>query len=287
MRTGEYSVMAERVAVTRALHQLVDETPRVFEDPLAVRIIGPENERWVRDSADSQRSDISRQVRAMICIRARFAEDELAKAIAAGATQYVVLGAGLDTFAYRRVDLGGRVAIFEVDHPATQEWKRGRLAEAGIEIPKHLHFVPVDFTSQRLSDCLATAGFRRDQPAFFSWLGVTYYLPRESVAETLGYIASQSAHSQVVFDYAVAKSDLPEQGRNAWDKFNSFTSRVGEPWQTSYALAELIAHLKDLGFTEVSPLTPEQANERYLAGRTDLPRIGPFVGLISAGHRPG
>ena len=286
MRPGEHSLMAERVAVTRALHQVVDDEPRVFADPLALRIIGPDNARWMHENVAGQQTEPMRRVRAMICIRARFSEDELTKALAAGTTQYVVLGAGLDTFAYRRPDLAGRLTVYEVDHPSTQAWKRGCLGDAGIAIPQHLRFVPVDFNEQALGDCLAAAGFRRDQPAFFSWLGVSYYLPLPSITETLGYIGSHGARSQVVFDYAIDKADLPPESQDVWTRVNAFTSKVGEPWQTVFAAGDLMEQLRQLGFGEVFHLTPEEATARYLAGRRDMPGIGPFVGLMSARHQP-
>jgi len=256
----------------------------VFPDPLALRVIGPENERYMHDNMAWQQREPLRRVRAMVCIRARFTEDELLDAIADGTAQYVVLGAGLDTFACRRPDLAPRLRVYEVDHPDTQAWKRERLASAGVAVPPHLAFVPVDFNTQSLGERLAAAGFRRDEPAFFSWLGVTYYLPRESVTQTLRYVGAHPARVQVVFDFAVADAELPEQSRDVWARVNAFTAQVGEPWQTTYGPAALAAELKDLGFRDVFHLTPQLAGERYLKDRRDLPGLGPFVGLMSARH---
>jgi methyltransferase (TIGR00027 family) len=284
VKDGERSLMAERVAITRALHQVVDHEPLVFRDPLAVQVIGPENESWMRQNMEWQQREPLRRVRAMVCIRARFTEDELLDAIVGGTAQYVVLGAGLDTFACRRPDLAARLRVFEVDHPDTQAWKRERLASAGVSVPPHLCFVPVDFNTQSLAERLAAAGFRREEPAFFSWLGVTYYLPRESVTQTLRYVGEHPARVQVVFDFAVSDAELPQESKDVWSRVNAFTAQVGEPWQTTYSPSALAAELRELGLSDVFHLTAEVAGERYLKDRRDLPGLGPFVGVMSAGH---
>jgi methyltransferase (TIGR00027 family) len=155
---------AERVALRRAAHQVLDH-PKVFDDPLAVAIAGV--------SEFPHETLFARLLRAFMAVRSRYAEDQLTSAIARGVRQYVVLGAGLDTYAYRAAP---EVRVFEVDHPATQAWKRSRLEDAGIAIPDSMRFVPVDFERQNLADELAQAGFNMDQPAFFSWLGEPFRL---------------------------------------------------------------------------------------------------------------
>src|ERR1700686_1320542 len=181
MQEGKFSKTAHRVAIRRAAHQLLDQ-PRVLDDPLALRIIGSEAEEALRSDPKEDHA-FSRGFRAFMAARSRYAEDELAHAVAHGVRQYVVLGAGLDTFAYRNPHPGLRV--FEVDHPDTQEWKREQLLAAGIAVPSALSFVPIDFERQTLADGLARAGFGAGDAAFFSWLGVTPYLTREACRTTL------------------------------------------------------------------------------------------------------
>src|SRR5580698_9525375 len=199
MQEGKFSRTARRVAIRRAAHQLLDH-PRVQDDPLALRIIGTEAAEELRSNPKEHHA-FSRAFRAFMAARSRYAEDELATAVAHGVRQYVVLGAGLDTFAYRNPHAGLRV--FEVDHPATQLWKREQLQAAGISIPPSLTFIPIDFERQTLADGLGQAGFKRDAAAFFSWLGVTPYLTREACTTTLSFIGKMPADSAVVFDFAV------------------------------------------------------------------------------------
>jgi methyltransferase (TIGR00027 family) len=177
------------VAVRRAAHQLFDQ-PRVLDDPLALPIIGIAAAEKLRTSPKTQ-SSIARAFRAFMAVRSRYAEDQLAQAVARGTRQYVVLGAGLDTFAYRNPYPGLRV--FEVDHPATQEWKRGRLQAAGIAVPSSMIYAAVDFERQTLAWGLEQSGFDPKLPAFFSWLGVVPYLTRESCMATLSHIAKLPA----------------------------------------------------------------------------------------------
>jgi methyltransferase (TIGR00027 family) len=168
LQEGRFSRTAHRVAIRRAAHQLFDQ-PRVLEDPLALAIVGTEAAEKLRSSQKEAESSIPRAFRAFMAARSRYAEDQLAKAVAQGVRQYVVLGAGLDTFAYRSPY--SNLRVFEVDHPATQAWKRERLQNAGIEVPQSLVFVPVDFERQQLAAELEQSGFETRLPAFFSWLG--------------------------------------------------------------------------------------------------------------------
>jgi methyltransferase (TIGR00027 family) len=158
---------------------------RIFADPLAVRILGADIDVAVRDAEDHPST---RKLRLFIAVRTRFAEDALTAAVARGVRQLVVLGAGLDTYAYR-TNLGENLRVFEVDHPATQAWKRQRLAEAAISVPSALSFAPVDFERETLADGLAAAGFDPAQQTFFTWLGVVPYLTDQAVFSTLGFIA--------------------------------------------------------------------------------------------------
>jgi methyltransferase (TIGR00027 family) len=164
MQEGKFSKTAQRVAIRRAAHQVLDH-PRVLDDPLALRIIGVEAARELR-SDPRENHKFSRAFRAFMAARSRYAEDELAQAVECGVSQYVILGAGLDTFAYRNPHAS--LHVFEVDHPATQGWKRDQLREAGIPIPQSLTFVPIDFEHQTLESALMNAGLDCASPAFFS-----------------------------------------------------------------------------------------------------------------------
>jgi methyltransferase (TIGR00027 family) len=269
LATGQPSDMAQQAAILRGVHQLLDAEPRVLDDPLALRILGPGTEQWVREHLDDWRPAWMGAGRGLTVIRSRFAEDELLQALAAGTRQYVVLGAGLDTFAYRRRDLAGRLTVFEVDHPATQAWKRARLAETGIAIPPHVRYVPLDFQASSLEAALPAGGFDRAAPAFFSWLGVTYYLTPQATLDTLRFIAGQRATAGVVFDFALDDTDLTQQYRDSMRRLLERMARRGEPWLTRFHPPALVALLHSLGFRRAQRLTPELAWKRYLSGRTD------------------
>ncbi len=202
-----------------------------------------------------------------MAVRSRYAEDELAHAVAQGVAQYVVLGAGLDTFAYRNPHPGLRV--FEVDHPATQAWKREQLHAAGIEIPASLTFVPVDFEDQTLAEGLDHSGFDASAAAFFSWLGVTPYLTREACMTTLTLIARMPKGSGVVFDFAIDPGLLNAGQREAFEALSKRVAAYGEPFQLFFNPEKLVNDLKTMGFSRAEFLGREQLNAHYFKDRTD------------------
>ena len=190
-----------------------------------------------------------------------------------GLRQYVILGAGLDTFAYRNPWPGLRV--WEVDHPATQGWKRERLAQAGIVIPTPAPFVPVDFAEQDLEQALVASGLDLGKPTFFSWLGVAPYLERPAIDALLGFVAGASATGGgIVFDYFVPPHTQPLMVRLMLALRRWRLKKIGEPWRTYFDPAELVAQLKALGFRDVTDFTPALINERYFAGREDGLKVG-------------
>jgi len=265
MQEGTFSRTAQRVAIRRAAHQFLDQ-PRVLDDPLALRIIGSEAEDELRSNPKEHHA-FSRAFRAFMAARSRYAEDELACAFAQGVRQYVVLGAGLDTFAYRNPHPGLRV--FEVDHSATQAWKREQLQAANIAIPESLTFVTMDFDRQTLADGLGHSGFNASAPAFFSWLGVTPYLSREACMSTLAFIAKMPAGSGVVFDFVVDRRLLNLGQRMALDALSKRVARYGEPFQLFFDPAKLQDELKSLGFHRTDFLQGKELNARYFKDRTD------------------
>jgi len=212
---------------------------------------------------------ISRSRRAFLVARSRYAEDELARSIERGVTQYVVLGAGLDTFAFRNPHQGCNLRVFEVDHPATQKWKLERLQTAGIPIPSSVTFVPVDFERQTLEEGLTDVGFRFEGATFFSWLGVTQYLSKQAVMATIRSIRSMSPKNGVVFSYVVQHSSLNWVERIAFDFRATKVSKIGEPFRNSFDPEILTSELRRLGFGEIEDLDAQKINSRYFSGRSD------------------
>lgn len=280
MRENRPSATAQRVAIRRAAHQILDQ-PKVLDDPIALRIIGAESASALQaDPQSLERTPLARYLRAFMAVRSRFAEDELALAVERGARQYVVLGAGLDTFAYRNPYPALRV--FEVDHPVTQAWKRERLGEAEIPIPGALTFAPVNFESQTLGEGLRQSGFSFEEPTFFSWLGVTPYLTRDAIEATLRFIAARSAGSGIVFDYAISPSLLSRSERWVFDALAKRVAAAGEPFQTFFDPSALTADLKAKGFVQVEDLDGKTLNARYFRGRTDGLRVGSLAHMVVA-----
>jgi methyltransferase (TIGR00027 family) len=274
------SVTAERVAMRRAAHQVLD-VPPVFQDPLALRIAGVAEIGVPPEEGETAR--VNRHRRAFIAARSRYLEDQLAQVVAIGAGQYVVLGAGLDTFAYRNPF--PRLRVFEVDHPATQSWKRERLASAGITVPASLAFAPIDFERERLAEALARVGFNRSRPAFFGWLGVVAYLNLEAVFDTLLFIASCAPGTTVVFDYSIPPDRLPPRQRRRFDAIAGQAAAAGEPWRTFFDPPDLDARLRAIGFGEIDHVDADALNRLYFSSRTDGLRIegvGRFAHLARA-----
>jgi len=237
------------------------EGGRIFHDPLALRILGSDAETVARE-ADERAGGL----RLFIAARARLAEDTLAAAIARGTRQLVVLGAGLDTYAYR-APLAGGLRVFEVDHPATQAWKRSLLEAAGIAIPRALTFAPIDFEREILGDVLRAAGFDATRPSFFTWLGVTPYLTEEAIVTTLGYIAALPGTSEVVFDYASPPTSIPAEFRAAYDALAARVAAAGEAFKSYFTSDALAGQLLALGFTTIDDFGPREIAARFFDGQ--------------------
>jgi methyltransferase (TIGR00027 family) len=205
-------------------------------------------------------------LRAFMAARSRYAEDQLAAAVGRGATQCVILGAGLDTFAYRNPYPGLRV--FEVDHPATQAWKREQLRKAEIAIPESMTFVPIDFETQNLRERLRAAGLR-EEITFFPWLGVTPYLTREAFDETIRLIASMPAGSGTVFDYVLLPSLLDARSQAGLKMVSDRVKMAGEPFRLFFEPAQLTEDLRTAGFRSFEDLDAAAIDARYFAGRSD------------------
>ena len=262
MQVGEPSRTARAAAFHRAAHQVL-EHGRIFTDPLALRILGQDADAIARE-AEGRPS--GRRMRIFIASRTRFAEDALAGAVERGASQLVVLGAGLDTYAYRS-PWGDRLRILEVDHPATQAWKIERLAEAAIPVPAWLTFAPVDFERETLAGGLQAAGFDAAQQTFFTWLGVVPYLTEEAVWATAGFIASLTNGAHVVFDYGEDPASLSPEMRDSHEKRAAHVAAMGEAFVSHFTPDGLHAKLAGLGFREIEDLGPRQIASRYFPSR--------------------
>jgi len=269
LRAGEPSRTARGAAAYRAIHH-AREGGVIFSDPFAVEILDDET----RAALDEIAADpAQRPMRLFIAARSRFSEESLSACVARGARQVVVLGAGLDTFSLRNPHAGQGVRVFEVDYPATQAWKRERLRQAGLTVPDSLTFAPVDFERQGLSDGLAAAGFRADQPAFFQWLGVVPYLTREAVSATLDFIAGVP-DAEVVFDYAEPFENYPPERRANVMAVAARAAERGEPWLSLFDPAELSAMLHGKGFAEVEDLGLAELTERFYGALKQDIRVG-------------
>jgi len=278
----EPSRTALGAASHRAAHQILDQ-PVVFADPLAIRILGEAGAEALERRLEPEEAQAWRRMRAFIAARSRFTEEALAAAMRNGTSQFVILGAGLDTFAYRNPD-GERLAVFEADHPATQAFKRAQLAAAGIDVPASLAFVPVDFQRQSVIAALRSAGFRREDPALFSWLGVTMYLDRATILDTFASIASGAAPgTALVFDYVRPPASVRDAAiRARYEAFAERLAAIGEPWRSFFDPDELDAALRRAGFAEVKDWDGAALNARYFTGRTDGIEVGTTAHLIEA-----
>jgi len=262
METGRASKTALGVAIRRAAHQVMDRPP-VLDDPFALRLVGSGYPRQMERAMHR----VARDFRAFMAVRSRYVEDKLAEAVAGGVRQYVILGAGLDTFAYRNPFPSLRV--FEVDFPATQEWKRAMLAEASFDLPAGLTFVPLDFEHQTLAEGLAASGFNAGLPAFCGWLGVIPYLTLDAFRATLGVIGKLPEGSGVGFDYALAQEALSPAGRTAFVALAGRVAAAGEPFQLFFTPTTMKEELRLAGFDRFEQRDSEQLNELYFKDRAD------------------
>jgi methyltransferase (TIGR00027 family) len=271
MRTGRISMTARAVATRRAAHQILD-SPTVLHDPIAVPILGSE---FFVDPV--RHSDPRSQAfRAAMVGRSRYAEDNLAAAVATGVAQYIILGAGLDTFAYRNPFPALRV--FEVDFPSTQEFKRTMLQAAQIPEPSNLTFVPLDFEHQTLAAGLTHAGFDFTLPTFVSWLGVIPYLTLAAFRATIDLVAALPASSGITFDYALSDEELSPARQRLRKSLAARVAAAGEPFILFFRSEQMENELQSAGFQRIEQLDSEELNARYFLNRTDGLRL-PEEGL--------
>jgi len=267
------------VAIRRASHQLYDARPLVLDDPIAVPILGERYRPALEEEAASIHETLSVSMRAWLVVRNRLAEDNLARAVRDGVRQYVLLGAGLDTFAYRNPHPD--LQVFEVDHPATQQWKRELTLSNRLPEPSCLHYVPVDFEHQDLAQQLASWGLDFAAPTVFAWLGVVLYLTHPAFRTTLDLIARFPEGSCIIFDYALPRQVLGPHELEARDELFARVQNIGEPFQLFFTPEQIKIELAQ--FQRVKNLDARELNARYFANRTDrLNLLGRSANIVSA-----
>ena len=270
------SKTAFEVAVLRALHQRI-ETPKVFDDPYAIRILGSKGEEVIAAAASNAAR--TARLRAGVVARSRIAEDTVAQAVSRGVRQYVLLGAGLDTYAYRNTVPDLR--IFEVDQPATQAWKRALAHDAALAPPPGLAYAAVEFGRHALDEALRVAGFRFDRPAVFAALGVVPYVAQSDFVATLRIVASVP-DAEIVFDYPEPFVAAAPPVRAAYEAITKRASASGEPWISFFTPDEIGGELRGLGFLEISDLGTVELNARYFGGRSDGFVAAPLIHILQA-----
>ena len=282
MENGQPSFTALTAAAARAAHLVVDGEPVIFADTLALALLGERAEELLSYHTSHGTHPVLAGARAQVTCRSRYTEDALARAAGSGVTQYVILGAGLDSFAYRSGGLAGgrRVRVFEVDHPATQDWKRRALAHARVTVPAGVTFVPADLATGALPGLLAAAGFDSSAPALVSWLGVTMYLTGDAIAATLAAVGALAPGSEVIADYM-----LPAELRDdAGDTYGSLVAQAsaerGEPWLSCLAPDEMADLARAAGLGTVRTVPQRDAIPAALWQRSDALRPADLAMLL-------
>jgi methyltransferase (TIGR00027 family) len=270
-----------RTAIRRAAHQLLD-SPRIFEDPLAVGFIPEASEQAILAAADDHLAPLPTLLRSLFALRSRFVEDRLAEAAARGVRQYVILGAGLDTFPWRQPGFALPLRIFCVDHPSSLASTLSYVRARGLVTPPNVTIVAIDLERGQLAERLTKHGFAHGARTFCSLLGVTQYLSRDAVEALFGFAASLPAQSEIVFSFVPPDDQLVESDFTATTYSGTLAETLGEPWKTRLRSSEAVRILTGLGFGELFHLTPERAHQRYFAGRSDALRTSGFEQLIAA-----
>src|SRR5262245_50423087 len=282
MKPNEPSRTALMIAWQRAAHQLLDHGS-ILHDPFALEILR-EDEKDVLQFANAH--PLASLGRLFTAARSRIAEDALSGAVERGIRQIVILGAGLDTFALRSPHGARAIRIYEVDHPATQAWKRQRLAEAQLALPPWLVFVPVDFERDDLGTMLAGAGFQQHSPAFFTWLGVVPYLSQDAIGGALDYMASIQ-NSEVVFDYMEPPEAFSEEMRESVTARTEQLERIGERWASRFEPADMAAILRSHGFGDFEDISFQEITSRFGRAVRGLAPGQAGLHVVHAKHESG
>ena len=262
---------AVRTALWRALHVQVDAQPHILQDEIGLKLIDPQED-W------QQRPDMkfTKRLRASIVARARFIEDLILEESKQGITQYVLLGAGLDSFAQRNPDIASQLQIFEIDQQDTLAWKQQRLMKLGFGIPDYLHFVPVDFNTTSWCEQLLKAGFDPNKTAFISCTGVSLYLTKDAITATLHQIATLAPGSKLAMTFYLPMQLLDEEDKPMQEIAEKGARAAGTPFVSFFTPGEILALAKEAGFTDAKTISTKDMEQMYFAGRTDglLPASG-------------
>jgi methyltransferase (TIGR00027 family) len=280
MDERQASRTAEGAVMLRAAHQVLDGYPKILDDALALELLSDASVEAIR-AGDPLQAPPIRLARSGVLLGGRFVEDQLRIAVDRGIRQYVLLGAGFDSFGYRQPGWASDLKIIEVDHPASQQLKRERLATAGVTVPPNVTFIPIDFEVTTLADGMAAGGFDARWATFFAWRGVTQYLTGSAIEETLRYVLSLPPSSGIALTFMLPEALLGEE-LDAIRVLSEFGASVGEPWLSRFEPARLIAWLRELGFSNVAHLTPEVAREQYFRDRTDALPVPSYEQVLSA-----
>ncbi len=281
MFPGQASYSMVRTAAWRAAHQIIDR-PRIFEDPVAVGLVPEASEKAIIDGVEDHKDPLKVLMRALFAFRSRFTEERLAQAAARGVRQYVIIGAGLDTFPWRQPPFAKEMRIFFVDHPSTLTWSTERFRERGLATPPNLTFVAADLEAQELPTRLDEHGFEQETAAFSSVLGVTQYISRDATEALLRFAASLPARSEIVFTFSPPDDELDADDLAAIVWSLAATKATGEPWLTRLRAPEVANLLTSLGFQDVFHLSQALAQQRYFSGRTDTLRATRIEELFAA-----
>ncbi|MBX6360168.1 MAG: class I SAM-dependent methyltransferase [Acidobacterium ailaaui] len=273
MTTKQPDNTALRTALWRALHVLIDDKPHIIEDMVGYNLIKPENG-W------QERPDMkfTKRLRASIVARARFVEDLAKEQIAKGVKQYVLLGAGLDSFAQRNPEISSQVHIYEIDQPDTLAWKKERLIENGYKIPDNLHFVPVDFETSSWWTELLSKGFDNTQRAFVSCTGVTLYLTKEAITDTLKKVASLASGSTIAITFYLPLEQLDEEDKPLMEMSMKGAAASGTPFVSFLSMDEIVKLAHEVGLKEIKTVSTKDMTVKYFRNRTDnlVPASGEF-----------
>jgi O-methyltransferase involved in polyketide biosynthesis len=302
---GQPSLTAQTAAAARAAHLIVDDEPRIFADTLAEAMLGERAEEFIAYHRAHGTHPVLAGARAQVTCRSRYTEDRLARGIEHGIGQYILLGAGLDSFAYRS-PLAGRVRVFEVDHPATQEWKRrvaagsvagaagsvagaaGSVAGAAGSVAgaASVTYVPMDFTRDSLAEGLSRAGFDAARPAFVSWLGVTMYLDARAIEATVSVLGGFAPGTEIVLDYMLPAGLRDAAGQAYADLVGQVAAERGEPWQSVFAPEAMAALLTRHGFGPVRDVGQRDMIPAAAWDRSDVLRPAALCRIARAAIPP-
>lgn len=277
MHDPSASRTALATAYLRAAHQIIDPGPRVLHDPIALPLLGPGAADRIWGSIEKYVSPAAKALRSHVVLRARYAEDRLESAIGRGVRQYILVGAGFDTFALRQPHWASGLSIIEVDHPDTQRLKRSKISRAAISIPANVVFAGIDFERESLREGLARVGVSRDKPTFFAWLGVTMYLTEAAIESTLRFMAAFPSASEAVITFLTHGAAQSA----ATHALARRVSAAGEPFISYFTPARFHAKLLAAGFSEVHFLTPERSSPYFPESDGSLPNPK-HVGIASA-----